>query len=284
MTSACLPSNRDSAYYCEYATHCGANIISRPPEMGYFVQFGGPTKYWYLNDDELLELGRDADVWIFPSNRWDDVYATHNATMDQIKAVQNKQVYDNQGSGSNAWFEQRLAEYDVVGLDFCDIVGTANPNGPPHVRRWFRNIFTEPIGDLPVCNAPDEFSEPYVPRGAECELLTDADFLKEEAVALEEEGATPEEDAEVPDDEDTTEEIAEVPDQEDTTSEQGEEPEEAPEEEETVAAEKEGSEEGGETASAPAETTAAAAESSAGVLAVTATQMTLCLLGTWTLV
>ena len=169
----------DNAYYCEYATHCGTTIISRPPDMGYNVSFGGPTLYHYVNDDEILELGKDADIWIFPSNRWDSVYESKSEVMDQFKAVQNQQVYDNQGSGSNAWFEQRLAEYDVVGLDMCDLVGTANPNGPAHTRRWFRNIFTEEIGGLPECRIPEELSAPYVPQGAECELLTEADFLME---------------------------------------------------------------------------------------------------------
>ena len=167
----------DQAYYCEYAAHCGTNIISRPPDMGYFQTFGtSPTQYWYVNDDELLELGKDADIWIFPSNRWESVYALKNETMDQIKAVQTGQVYDYQGSGPNAWFEQRYAEYDVVGLDMCELVNAANPFAPPHQRRWFRNIFDEPIGDLPACDVPTELTEPYVPQGAECEVLTVEDF------------------------------------------------------------------------------------------------------------
>jgi len=168
-------STWDNAFYCEYATHCGTNIISRPPEMGYFENYGGPTNYWYVNDDELLELGKDADIFIFPSDRWEDVYADKKAVLDQIKAVQTQQVYDTQGSGSNAWFEQRYAEYDVVGLDMCNLVGSNNPN-VPHTRKWFRNIFTEPIGELPGCKIPQELDEPYIPRGADCELLTEEDF------------------------------------------------------------------------------------------------------------
>lgn len=168
----------DHTYYCEYAEHCGTQIISRPPEMGTEV-----WGYWYLNNEEFLELAKDADIFIFQSNRWDSVYALHNETMDQIKAVQNGQVYDTQGSGSNSWYEQRLAEYDVVGLDMCDLVGTANPNGPPHVRRWFRNIYSDPIGSLPACKIPEELTEPYVPNGAECTVLTEDDFEAEAASA-----------------------------------------------------------------------------------------------------
>jgi hypothetical protein len=38
----------DSTYYCEYAQHCGANILSRPEGVGTFETYGGSTKYWYL--------------------------------------------------------------------------------------------------------------------------------------------------------------------------------------------------------------------------------------------
>lgn len=157
----------DSVYYCEYAKHCGTTIISRPEGVGSNV-----SNYWYLNDEELLELGKDADVWIYASSTWDTVYEQKKELMDQFKAVQNEAVYDTQGQGSNAWYEQRYAEYDVVGLDMCELVGLGNPNGVPHERRWFRNVYTEPVGQLEQCNIPYEISQPYVPRGAQCTPLT----------------------------------------------------------------------------------------------------------------
>ena len=52
----------DTAYYCEYAQHCGAEIINRPEGMGFSKQYGSPTVYWYVTDEELLELGKDADT------------------------------------------------------------------------------------------------------------------------------------------------------------------------------------------------------------------------------
>lgn len=185
----------DHTYYCEYATHCGTNIISRPPEFG--TENWG---YWYLSDEELLELGGDADLFIFPDNRWLEIYEQKKDILDQFKSVQTKQVYDTQGSGGNTWYESRLAEYDVVALDMCELVGTANPMGPPHRRRWFRNVFTEPVGELPACNVPDELTEPYVPRGAECELLALEDFIdqpeeEEEVVTMPEEEAIEDETA-----------------------------------------------------------------------------------------
>jgi iron complex transport system substrate-binding protein len=160
----------DTTYYCEYAAHCGVDIISRPEGLGWNdPSYGG--NYWYLNDEEMLELGKDADVWIYSSQFWDTMYAEKKDVVDQFKSVQNQQVYDTQGMGPNSWYEQRLAEYDVVGLDMCDVVGHTNKNGPAHDRRWLRNIFTDPIGQLEECRIPDELSEPYIPGGADCVRL-----------------------------------------------------------------------------------------------------------------
>lgn len=161
-----------STYYCEYAKHCGANIISRPTNVGYTPDGSLSGLYWYVTDTDLLELGKDADVWVYASQTWDTVYEQKKDLLDQFKAVQNQQVYDTQGQGANAWFEQRLAEYEVVALDFCEIVGNSNPVGPLHVRRWLRNIFTEPIGALDACQIPDEIDQPYSPKSAECTPLS----------------------------------------------------------------------------------------------------------------
>ena len=158
----------DSTYYCEYAAHCDAKILSRPEGVGYNKTYGSPTVYWYLNDAELLEMGKNADIFIYTGSDFDAIYALKNETMDQIKAVQNEQVYDTLGQGESAWYEQRYAEYDVVGLDMCDVVGRTSATGPKHERRWFRNVYTEPIGSLSTCNVPEEISQPYVPPAQQC--------------------------------------------------------------------------------------------------------------------
>lgn len=159
----------DTTYYCEYAKHCGATILSRPEGMGYNRTWGSPTVYWYLNDEEVLEMGKDADIFIFSGADWDSIYALKNETLDQFKAVQNKMVFDTLGQGRSAWNEQRYAEYDVVGLDMCDVVGHSSATGPKHTRRWFRNVYTEPIGSMPACDvAGGEISQPFVPPGQEC--------------------------------------------------------------------------------------------------------------------
>ena len=54
----------DSAYYCEYARQCGASIISRPDGVGFSESYGtSPTLYWYLTDEEFLELGKDEEAY-----------------------------------------------------------------------------------------------------------------------------------------------------------------------------------------------------------------------------
>lgn len=159
----------DTTYYCEYAKHCGASVLSRPEGVGYNKTWGSPTVYWYLNDEEVLAMGKDADVFIYSGADWDSIYALKNETLDQFKSVQNKQVFDTLGQGPSAWNEQRYAEYDVVGLDMCDVVGHASATGPKHERRWFRNVYTEPIGSMDVCDvAGGEITRPYVPPGQEC--------------------------------------------------------------------------------------------------------------------
>ena len=163
----------DSAYFCEYAAHCGANIISRPDGLGTSYSFGSETLYWYLSDEEFLEVGKDADLWIYPSKLFLDIYEEKKELMDQFKAVMDGEVYDTQGQGEHAWQEQRLAEYDVVALDMCSLVGNGNPNPPIHKSRWFRNIYTQAVGFLPECNAPSEIDEPYIPEQAECTPLVD---------------------------------------------------------------------------------------------------------------
>jgi hypothetical protein len=160
----------DTTYYCEYAEHCGATVLSRPPDFGYNRTWGSPTVYWYLNDEEVLAMGKNADVFIFSGADWDSIYNLKNETLDQFKAVQNKMVFDTLGQGRSAWNEQRYAEYDVVGLDMCDVVGrTPNDASNKHQRRWFRNVYTEPIGSMEPCDVEGgDIDKPFVPPGQEC--------------------------------------------------------------------------------------------------------------------
>jgi len=112
-----------------------------------------------MSDEEWLEFGRDADVWIYPSDNFNKLLSQKNDLLQQFKAVQNQQVYDYQMSGGEGWFERRLAEYDIVLLDVCQVVGRKVETFPPHQRMWLRNVFTESPGTLGVCTDAKELFE-----------------------------------------------------------------------------------------------------------------------------
>ncbi len=148
---------------CEWAAACNVHILSRPEGVGNAPEsLGG--RYWYLTDEEFFEFGKDADVWVYKSQHWDKVYALKAEFLQQFKAYKNQQIYDTQGVSANSWYEQRLAEYYVVGMDVCAVMGV---DGGTHRSRWLRNIFTEDVGVMPECNVA-EIDEPYVAPVAEC--------------------------------------------------------------------------------------------------------------------
>ena len=149
-------------YYVTYAEHCQADLlIPEEGKEGSIDSWG----YKYMTDDEFLEFGKDADVWIYPSDNFNKLLSQKNDLLQQFKAVQNQQVFDYQMSGGEGWFERRLAEYDIVLLDMCQVVGRNVQTFPPHQRMWLRNVFTESPGTLGVCTDPEEDFEP---RHMEC--------------------------------------------------------------------------------------------------------------------
>jgi len=156
--------NYQSARQCEWAAACNVKILSRPEGVGSFQEWSG-IKYWYLNDEEFLDFAKDASHWIYSSQFWDNVMEKKGEEyLSQFKAYQNKRIWDTQGVDPNAWFEQRLAEYYVVGMDMCAVMGV---DDGLHKSRWFRNIFTEQPGELGTCN-PEDIDEPYVPPVEDC--------------------------------------------------------------------------------------------------------------------
>lgn len=93
-------------YYCEYAAACSVDMLDS--DEGSILACGDNT---YMTIEELVELGKDADYWFYPGPNWDTVYAENKEILDQMKSVQNQQVYDYQASGESGWFEQRFADY-----------------------------------------------------------------------------------------------------------------------------------------------------------------------------
>jgi iron complex transport system substrate-binding protein len=85
-----------SNYYCEYAKDCHVNLLSSNDLMSH---------------SDFSDFAKDADIFFYMSTDWDEVHANNSEWLKDFKSVQNKEVYDYQMSGPNAWFEQRLAEY-----------------------------------------------------------------------------------------------------------------------------------------------------------------------------
>jgi hypothetical protein len=138
----------DGNYYCEFAEACGADIISSTDGSITDGQCGSI----YFTIEEMFELGKDADHWIYPDENWDETFANNTELLSQMKSVQNEQVFDYLGTSQNGWFEQRLAEYYDVLDDFCTIVGTTTIFDRERV--YFRNVFSEPIGVMGECVNP----------------------------------------------------------------------------------------------------------------------------------
>jgi iron complex transport system substrate-binding protein len=139
----------DGNYYCEYAEACQADIISSVD--GSITD--GICGSIYFTTEEMFELGKDADHWIYPADNWDETFANNTELLGQMKSVKNEQVFDYLGTSQSGWFEQRLAQYYDVLDDFCTIVGTTSVFD--RKREFFRNVFTEPIGVMGQCVDPD---------------------------------------------------------------------------------------------------------------------------------
>ena len=124
-------------YYCEYATICGVEILNSTEGSNQAAaDLCGAT---YMTDDEFFLHAAEADYWLFPASNWQSTAETFAGRMGEIKAYRNLNVYDNLGQGTNAWFEQRFAQYYRVVQDICDITsGTKSM-----ARSFWRNVFTE---------------------------------------------------------------------------------------------------------------------------------------------
>lgn len=153
-------------YYCEYAQVCSATLISSTE--GNFSETCGAV---YLSTEQLVELGKDADHWIFPSENWNETYTLFKDQLDTMTSVKNKQVYDYQASGPNAWFEQRFPEYFAVLQDFCSIVGTSTSLAG---KSWFRNVLDgSALGSVGDTCTEDSRANSIVPVvGAVCDDFT----------------------------------------------------------------------------------------------------------------
>mmetsp|Transcript_2237 Transcript_2237/g.2703 ORF Transcript_2237/g.2703 Transcript_2237/m.2703 type:complete len:470 (+) Transcript_2237:359-1768(+) len=161
-------------YYCQFAEQCSAELLHSNE--------GSIPNAWtdgdfHMTDEEFFEFAKDADYFIYTDNNWDTVYEMFKDDLDTFKSVQNQEVYDTAGSGANAWFEGRIAEFDIVLQDFCDVVGHYDDKmSPPHSRHYFRKVIPsgeEPIPDLGTCEV-GMVDLPWESRATDCVGLPNA--------------------------------------------------------------------------------------------------------------
>jgi len=161
-------------YYCELAASCSSTLLhSNEGSINNIYEEGS----MHMTVEEFVEFGKDADVWIIPAPLKKDFEDSWywNHTKD-FKSVQNGNVYDNQKSGGDAWFDQRTAEYDVLLQDFCDVVGLYDDTTTNHERLYFRKLYpvAEPIGNMGTCS-PATLDLPWVTRASECSFVRPED-------------------------------------------------------------------------------------------------------------
>lgn len=155
VVATCDPK---SNYYCEFADTCFSTLLHSDASM---------------NLTQFLEFGKDADVWIYTQFNWADTYAKFGSDLDIFSSVQSEKVYDVLGSGDGPWFEQRIAEYDVVAQDFCEIVGHTTEETQAHERVYFRKVLPldiEAVGSLGSCDI-SEIDLQWNVRASECSLV-----------------------------------------------------------------------------------------------------------------
>lgn len=173
-------------FYCEIANACSVDILSDEPEAGSLELCDG---YIFKTLEEFIEFGKDADYWFYDNNNWNETAVEFGEELSQIKAFRDKQVFDYQGAGLNKWYgclvrfqsvvalywtshsfmhlrryEERFGSYYDLLQDFCGIVGTTSEL---QGQGWFRNVFTEPIGDGGTCT--EDGGHSLLPYNFECE-------------------------------------------------------------------------------------------------------------------
>lgn len=129
----------DNSYYVEAVQKAGGNIIKCLTGSA-ASSSGFPS----MTDAEYLACNSQADVCIFAQS-YDEIFASAPAVLNQLKCVQNKRVFDNQGEGDKDWFESRFAQPDTL---LQDIIGALHFDSTQygigaHKRRWIRKVFNE---------------------------------------------------------------------------------------------------------------------------------------------
>jgi hypothetical protein len=185
-------------YYCELVAAAGGELLL-PSAAG-----SGPYGTYTLA--EVAPLMAAADVWLYPGDTWDSVVKTAlpvsaggtastsnaalTAALSAVPALAGAgphRVFDLTKSGTNAWFETRIAQPDAVLQDLISIItpaayagsaGAGAPSSaasaalllPTHSRIWFRNVFTEEAGALPDVAECTDAAAPFRLQGDACPI------------------------------------------------------------------------------------------------------------------
>lgn len=162
-------------YYCEFADRCASTLLHSNNGT---IENAYQADDFHMTDDEFFEFGQDADYFIYTGYNWDFTYEKFKEKLDTFKSVQGEEVYDVLGSGSGSWFEDRIAEFDVVLQDFCEVVGHYDDiESESHERQYFRKVMgddKEQIGGGEECLA-GFVDLPWETRASECVLLEGTD-------------------------------------------------------------------------------------------------------------
>lgn len=94
-------------YYCEFAEACHAELLYSEDRGSIYSE---DCYRNYMTTEEFVAFGQDADIWIYTSSDFDNMYADYEDVLVNFTSINNQEVYDTEGSGAGAWFEQRLAE------------------------------------------------------------------------------------------------------------------------------------------------------------------------------
>lgn len=164
------------AYYSDYPGYEGWRIATCDPKYNYYCEYTDACNINLLHsstslkDSQFVEFAKDADILFYSSDSWDKWYVSgeKKEVLDQLKSVKNQQVFDHELSGDGTWWEQRMAEYDVVLEDICTIGGMVTDKNT-HERLYFRNVFTDQVGEKELDSTCPDQNAPLVSRATECE-------------------------------------------------------------------------------------------------------------------
>ena len=99
-------------HYCEFITTCAATMLSDDDSGSITNAECGEKKY--MSTVEFVAFAKDADAWVYPGHGdyyFELAYVDFKSDLDQMKSVQNKNVFDTVKTGLSTWYEHRLVEY-----------------------------------------------------------------------------------------------------------------------------------------------------------------------------